>query len=250
MPTTSYIVAATPRSGSTLLCDALARTGVAGVPREAFEVRVDTGLRPQPRDYFADLDDPGLGGLLPERRTDGVHPSGGLPAVVAEGTTPNGVFGAKVMWGHLPTVFHLLGADGGVAAVERALPGLRWVRIRRADRARQAISLWRAIQSGSWRAGEAGGGEPVYSGPAIDHLHARLAVHDARWDAFLAAAATPPLELVYEDVAADLEGAVRAVLAHVGVDAPAGLAVRAGLERQADERTEAWLARYVQERSA
>ena len=34
---TSYLVCATPRSGSTLLCKTLAETGVAGDPEEFFE---------------------------------------------------------------------------------------------------------------------------------------------------------------------------------------------------------------------
>jgi len=35
-PEQSYLVAATPRSGSTLLCELLASTGVAGRPAERF----------------------------------------------------------------------------------------------------------------------------------------------------------------------------------------------------------------------
>ena len=36
VPVTSYFICATPRSGSTLLCDLLARTGVAGNPESYF----------------------------------------------------------------------------------------------------------------------------------------------------------------------------------------------------------------------
>ncbi|MGZ4261677.1 MAG: Stf0 family sulfotransferase, partial [Solirubrobacteraceae bacterium] len=37
-PTKAYLVCATPRSGSTLLCEMLRETGRAGVPLEHFEI--------------------------------------------------------------------------------------------------------------------------------------------------------------------------------------------------------------------
>ena len=52
IPIMSYLICATPRSGSTLLCDALERTGIAGSPAEHFEVLLETGQPRQPRDYF------------------------------------------------------------------------------------------------------------------------------------------------------------------------------------------------------
>ena len=47
---TSYLVCATPRSGSTLLCEALAVTGVAGRPYEFFEALPATGVPRRPLD--------------------------------------------------------------------------------------------------------------------------------------------------------------------------------------------------------
>ena len=39
----SYLVCATPRSGSTLVCKALRATGVAGRPEEYFEALLHSG---------------------------------------------------------------------------------------------------------------------------------------------------------------------------------------------------------------
>ena len=50
----SYLVCATQRSGSTLLCELLRATEVAGVPDEYFETLRETGLARQPRQYFED----------------------------------------------------------------------------------------------------------------------------------------------------------------------------------------------------
>src|ERR1700759_375295 len=51
-PNRAYLVCATPRSGSTLLCELLRSTGVAGRPLEHFEVLRATGVPRQPREYF------------------------------------------------------------------------------------------------------------------------------------------------------------------------------------------------------
>ena len=54
----SYLVCATPRSGSTLLCEGLKATGVAGRPEEYFEALPTTGRPRTPADFLAGLDDP------------------------------------------------------------------------------------------------------------------------------------------------------------------------------------------------
>ena len=51
-PMLSYLVCATPRSGSTLLCHALDQTGVAGRPAEYFEALSRSGLPRRPHEYF------------------------------------------------------------------------------------------------------------------------------------------------------------------------------------------------------
>lgn len=260
VPKRSYLVCATPRSGSTLLCEALARTGVAGHPAEYFEALVRSGLRRAPREYFDELPDPSIGGLLADEPADAGPP---LPAgsyddyfrqVLDRGTTSNGVFAAKLMWGYLDDTLARLrglpGVDGDRptdvlgASFGRPL----YVAVARRDKLRQAISLWRAVQSSSWRADEGGGGpEPVFSGRAIAHLRDQLATQEGAWSGFFARAAITPLTLIYEDYANDLEGAVREVLAHVGVEAPADLDVAVPLRRQADALTDDWVERFTRE---
>src|ERR1700733_11310881 len=51
-PMLSYLVCATPRSGSTLLCQALTQTGVAGRPEEDFEALARSGRPRRPHEYF------------------------------------------------------------------------------------------------------------------------------------------------------------------------------------------------------
>jgi LPS sulfotransferase NodH len=59
----AYLVCATERSGSTLLCELLAATGVAGRPEEYFESLSATGRARQPREYFPEDADPSILGL-------------------------------------------------------------------------------------------------------------------------------------------------------------------------------------------
>ena len=59
-----YLVCAGQRSGSTLLVESLAAPGVAGRPQEFFQYYPSSSLSPQPREWFAGVDDPSLLDLL------------------------------------------------------------------------------------------------------------------------------------------------------------------------------------------
>jgi LPS sulfotransferase NodH len=108
VPERSYVVCATPRSGSTLLCRTLAELGVAGVPEEYFEARVETGAPRRPSDHLRGANDLNLPVLLPSDEPPAAPPYSALRAgedyrehlrrTFARGTTPNGVFAAKLMW--------------------------------------------------------------------------------------------------------------------------------------------------------
>src|SRR5438105_11293438 len=108
-PHTSYLICTTPRSGSTLLCEALTNTGIAGQPEEFFQVRKETGVTRRPLEYFEGRDTTEIAAILGEN--SGVeyllmNPIPGesyavyLARTMQQRTTPNGVFGAKVMWGY------------------------------------------------------------------------------------------------------------------------------------------------------
>src|SRR3954468_249168 len=71
-PQASYLVCATPRSGSTLLCEALCNTGVAGRPAEYFEALRRSGLPRRPHEYFEDPDAPNVEPLLGRQRHSSV----------------------------------------------------------------------------------------------------------------------------------------------------------------------------------
>jgi trehalose 2-sulfotransferase len=267
-PERSYLVCATPRSGSTLLCRTLADLGVAGVPEEYFEARVDTGAPRRPSDHLRGANDLYLPALLGSDEPPEPPPYSALPAgetyrehlrrTFERGTTPNGVFGAKIMWTHLedflPLARRLPELEGApLGVVLRSLFGdARYVWVSRRDGVRQAASLWRAIQTQAWRAGQddAPDARPRYSFAAIDHLRHRLAGHERAWLRCFAHEGIEPLRLWYEDVAADLAGTAARVLRHIDVPLASIGELRAPTRRQADELSDEWVERYVRERDA
>lgn len=202
-PSRVYIVCSTQRSGSTYLCRLLASTGVAGNPQEYFEARADTGLPPHPGYFLAGLPRTGAGIRDDRRSTDAPHYSDlravdgwetHLERTFRSGTTGNGVFGAKLMWSQLPDLeqhaaaLEDLASLSGAELLECLFNHPSYVWMRRRDRVRQAISLWRALQTRTWRLEHPTAELELpalrYSFDGIEHLRRRLTADDEAWDRF------------------------------------------------------------------
>jgi LPS sulfotransferase NodH len=269
-PMLSYLVCATPRSGSTLLCHELDQTGLAGHPQEYFEALRRSGVPRRPHEYFDPARHPNIVERLAFREMLEGAPKPNplwrpdtydqyLAWALREGTTPNGVFGAKLMWGYLGDFAELLRGIDGMAGrplgelLARAFPGLRYVQITRRDKVRQAVSLWKAVQTQAWQreaGADAGAGrmpDPVFSFRAINYLMRQLTAHDASWDAFFLGLGYEPLKITYEELAESTDAVVRSVLDHLGIVAPSDLQTGAPrLSVQADEISEQWVARVLE----
>lgn len=269
-PSRAYIVCSTQRSGSTYLCRLLASTGVAGNPQEYFEARAETGSPPHPGYFLAGLPRTGAGIRDDSRPTNAPEYSDlravdGWEAHLARtfrmGTTANGVFATKLMWNQLPDLEQhaaalpefagLTGSD----LLERLFGHPSYVWIRRRDKVRQAVSLWRALQTRTWRLEHpAEDGETpslAYSFRGIEHLRRRLTADDEAWGRHFLYSLIEPLELFYEDeVSLDSARAVARVLAYIGVEAPAGWEPEAGMSQQSDELNDDWYAAYHRDLSA
>jgi LPS sulfotransferase NodH len=280
-PSLSYLICATPRSGSTLLCAALEDTAIAGHPEEHFEVLLETGQRRQPRDYFQRSNDPEVWALLDDPEFRDVlgeyggryaeHPAQRDPQWVppdfrklvedalGKGTSENGVLGTKIMWAYFRDFVRLARRRGwqdvrpcGVPAA--VLPNLRrFVWMRRDDTTRQAVSLWKALQTQQWRKDsdeEVGGRGLRFSFAAVDHLKLRIDEHNAAWQAFFEGCGVEPMEVVYEELVEDYRGTVLRLLEGIGISTPENFAVaEPKMRRQADELSEEWV-RLYDERAA
>jgi LPS sulfotransferase NodH len=238
-PHTSYLVCATPRSGSFLLCEALKTSGIAGRPEE----------------YFWRDDEP-----FWKNRWGVSFYADYVAHAIEEGTTPNGVFGAKLMWAYfaddvapklrgIPTYRDLPLCN----LLPAVFPNLRYLYITRQDKVRQAVSHLKAIQTNVWAvsAGEVPtpAREPTYDFAALDHLVRELTDQDAAWRRYFADCGVAPLRVVYEELAREYEGTRDAVLAYLGlVVPPAHVFAPRRLRRQADATSDAWVARYLREK--
>jgi len=269
-PRISYLVCATPRSGSTLLCEALTNTGLAGYPKEYFEALKETGLPRSPRDYFKKTSNPELLDLIGNySRGDNAAPvlsgfasySEYLSCVLEKGTTPNGVFGAKLMWGYLDDFLLYLREipayrDLPVPKLFATIfPNLHYIHISRRDKVRQAISLWRAIQTWSWRQEQSSAqGTPSYSTreqvfnyAAIDHLVQRILVHEEAWKQYFVENAIQQFSVVYEELTETYEKTALQILQYLKIPLPPSITFEERqMRQQADTLSEQWYERYQQ----
>jgi LPS sulfotransferase NodH len=233
----SYLLCATPRSGSTLLCGLLESSGVAGHPASYFN---RAGLH----DYAADW--------RIVRPRDGRIDDAYVRAALAAGRTPNGVFGGRIMAETLPELLGDLAADAGSAVTDvelltAQLGRLRFVHLRRRDVVAQAVSWAKALQTHFWHPGEAvqpGGQPPRYDEELIGRLVAAIEEFEAYWTGWFAAHDIVPGQVVYEELAADPLDTAHQVLGYLGLRVPPGRPLVVGHRRQADQVNADWAARF------
>jgi LPS sulfotransferase NodH len=281
-PDRSYLVCATPRSGSTLVCHALEETGVAGRPEEYFEALRHSGRPRRPEEYFLGVEDQSIRDHLGERSV-GSEPQPRSPLwsraaydrylewAFETGTTDNGVFGAKLMWGYFGEFVSLLRnipacRDVPLAELLPAVfPELTFVRVVRANKVRQAVSLWKAVQTATWREDQASNkaasiedeGSPPYRSfveahrpqlrfhyKAIDHLLKGLLIEEASWDAFFEHSGIKPVLVLYENFAADYETSTLNLLERLDLTCAEDFEFEPRMKRQSDQINDDWTKRY------
>ncbi len=210
--TRTAIMASTFRSGSSYIAKILGRNGLKGIDQERFNA---IATAPHPAVY--------------------------LDAMAAR--FAGKVFPAKLMWPHrcdLARALDLLRDRSHILA--QSFPGATWVQVIRRDKFRQAISLWRAQETGRWHINDASPEPQIpYDFAAIDQACRALCLHDRLWDDFFANAAIAPLRLYYEDVVAD-PGLLTPVLDRFDY---ALIETEVKLRWQSDDATRRYLDRYL-----
>jgi len=253
----AYWVCSTQRSGSTLLCELLKGTEVAGVPDEYFEALRSTCRPRQPRQYFESPDVADIAARLrplePGRPEQPGDFEGWFRYVIQRGTSRNGVFGAKMMWNYFDDfrarVRELPGLESATftAALDVIFPKLRLVFVRRRDKVAQAVSLWRAVQTDQWRTENerSHGAIPVaYDYRALKYLVDELHRWDARWEDWFHATGREPIRVIYEEFVGARAATVGRVLDELGIDPPEPEDDKGPMRRQADDLSEDWVARF------
>ncbi len=218
MPTSTVLICASPRTGSTLLCTTLADAGIAGNPIEYFDNRPHVEAR-----YKA--------------RLGATDDAGYLDALMAEATV-DGVCGLKVHWHQRLTMERIVRA--GWERAREARPGLAFpdyqretfgdvkrIWLRRRDHVAQAVSLFRASRTDYWHLARdeqppAELDEIEYDFDDIDNLVHMMFRNDTAWSKYFREHGLSCLEMFYEDLVADRDGELARAHAFLNGGEPSG----------------------------
>jgi hypothetical protein len=233
----SYLICSTMRSGSTLLTDGLIETGVAGRPLEFFDKQhhgqwINVLQSTSDADFFA--------------------------KVLKYGTSGNGVFGAKVHWVQIKNMAKIIDRpdaflpDGTHDYLKDVFPNLHYIHLYREDTVRQAVSLFKAINTQKWwdREGEPLSGTYELSPDAfnfaeIDALVHEMANREQKWWRYFKQRSIEPFTIKYEHFEDNYESTILQVLDYLKLEPPAGFKLSPPkLKKQADLLSEEWVRKY------
>jgi LPS sulfotransferase NodH len=230
------IIATTPRTGGHLFSDLLSSTQVCGRPSEYVLPHADYIWR-----CFE--------GCTNRREY--------LNYYLRHGWSANNVFGAKVTWRQFcaftedltgrPSLNHRLRAQ----VIEQCFGRCLYIFLRRRDRIRQAISYFRAMQTGQWSSKTASTMDAVeanrFDANAVDKLLGEIDRFESIWLEYFNELPGNCLQLYYEDLARNACTFIAQTLAFLGINEWSGIC-RTELKRQSDGLTEEWVRRYKLER--
>jgi LPS sulfotransferase NodH len=235
-PKLSYTIWFTQRTGSTLLCKALEKTQIAGVPGE--------WLYTWPYDQ------------------QGNDPAELQMRLWNSGSTSNGVFGLKHSFHepHFTTLIETFRQFPGcpqqeenrVRIWEHALPNHKHIFMTRRNKVRLAVSWWKAIKSQEWH--RLSGVSPraadltdAYSFDVIHHLYRECSMREAGIQEFFSEGNIVPLTIVYEDFIQEYEKTVRKILQFLELDTIDLEIPPPSLAQTADGISEEWVQRFREE---
>jgi LPS sulfotransferase NodH len=241
-PHTCYVICAVQRSGSFLLCEALKNTGLAGVPEEYFLCE-EQGRWEDEDDWW-------------NRHYRVTSRDEYLRKVFEVGTTPNGVFGVKIMWNYFPYMLRNLRELPEYAGLEtpelmkRLFSNPKYIWITRQDKVRQAVSWAKAGQTGvyAWGKGEVlPPQEPKFDFAFINNMHELILEGEAGWANFFEACGIKPFKVIYEEFVEAYEQTALDILDYLSVPYPENLVFgERKLQKQADLLNGKWVEKYIQ----
>lgn len=240
LPTKTYLVCATERSGSTLLAEGLNSTGLAGTVEEYFE----------PRKTFQWVE---RRQLRPTSFVDYAE------SLMRKTQTPNGVFRSKIFWHQLPEYFEPIfvqSADYVDLSMRQRLDKLflqpKYVWLSRRDKLAQAISEVMAIETNVWLVNahpdwykERVTHVPTFNFVTIRNFVERFKLYDACWEQFFASHEIAPFRVIYEEFEQDYEGTLLRLLDYLEIERPADLIIPPpAIAKQRTELNAQWAEQY------
>ena len=240
-----YVLCTSPRSGSTLLCDLLKRSGSAGAPESYFlPALIPTFART-------------WGLALAREGWDRSY----VEVVRRHGEAGTGRFGMRIMWRDMPAFLQRLEVlypceDTDTGRLRHVLGIDHFVHLSRVDKVAQAVSLVLAAQTGLWHRNADGSerertaphAEPRYDHDQIAAEFRMLEAEATGWSEWFKSVGASPITLTYEELAADPTDSLASVLEYIGSSSPSSLGP--GTAKLATELNEEWSARFRNERKS
>ena len=233
-PHKSYLICATPRSGSSLLCEALQNTGLAGNPDE----------------YF---------GPMHVQRWNERWQTRSVQAYVkkaisfSQGETD--VVGMKIMrlyWQNFMDDLRHAADDEELSEFELLhhwFPNLQFIFITRRDKVRQAISWLKFLQGSAWHWTDT---KPQqlkdleFKPEIIQEFIVQTTAHETAWLKFFRENNVTPFTVVYEEFVHSYEKTAKEILNFLKITYPPNLNFRKRqLKQQADALTDIWVQQYL-----
>jgi len=247
-PQRTLLLCTHPRSGSTLLGEALHAAGGWGCPIEYFH----RGFQPSLERLWGAPDFPAY-----------------LRAVFRHRTDPSGTLAVKLFWHDVEELcarleperhrwlVDSLAGDGAAESYQRVhellasvFPNPTFIYLVREDALRQAVSGMIATQTGVWRAIPAVQENSPLRDPAYDFERIKSglafgAYCRRHWEGYFVANRLAPHRLTYEALAGRFAEVVRELFTALG--RPEASVAVPRMRRQADARSEAMLLRFLRE---
>lgn len=224
-PRSPYLIAMTPRSGSSHLCDVLSNSGKLGRPGEMLS-----------REFI-----PEIVKSAPGRDADEY-----LRQVMKVIRTPNGVSGLKASWFQFDD-FRRAMKDPS------ALLKFRFIHLTRRDLAAQAVSLYRATATNVFHTNVDHPPEALgqlaaleYDFEKILHWHDHIAAQERGWQAYFDENRIYPLAISYEDIERDVVAVSRRIAGFIGrPHAAKGVVADSKFRKLGERQNIEWSARFA-----
>jgi LPS sulfotransferase NodH/MoaA/NifB/PqqE/SkfB family radical SAM enzyme len=226
-PRSKYIIAMTPHSGSSFLCDVMKHTKRFGRPDESLN-------------HVAAIIN-----NIPARTPDEY-----IHNVIHFKKTPNGVSGLKVDWFRFERFVQSM-------SDKEYLKGFKFIYLTRRDRAAQAVSLYRATATSIWHTNVQHDADVLnkaeileYDFEAINKCYENIATQEKGWQKYFLDNGITPLCISYEEIETDVLNTMKRIASHVSVRAEnvSMPKEQSAFTKVSDHRNGEWALRFEFER--
>jgi LPS sulfotransferase NodH len=235
-PRIKYILAITPRSGSSFLSDLLKKTEVLGTPQEF----INQSFIPRHL----------------QNKTPAQTPDDYLMNIFKVWKTKNGVAGIKASWFQFRNLYAIL-------ANPAIVYDYKYIYLTRANLAEQAVSLYKATESNVFHSVVKPNNESIeklnsleYNFDKINFWYQHILTQEEGWEQFFHSNNLSPLRINYDDICADWSSVIKKIALFIGIKQP-GLnkinsslsSITPSLKKMGDNKNILWAERFLQEKS-